>query len=90
MVNESSESSETDRLLERAEAGDPSALETLFAGHRDYLRQMIDLRMDPKLRSRIDVSDVIQEAHVEAVRRIDDFLRRRPMGRTTHFARKVE
>lgn len=79
MVHKSSESADTDRLLERAEAGDVAALDELFAGHRGYLRQMIDLRMDQQLRSRVDVSDVIQEAHVEAVRRMGDFLRRRPM-----------
>ena len=30
--------------------------------------------MDPKLRPRVDPSDVVQEAHLEAVRRLDDFL----------------
>jgi RNA polymerase sigma-70 factor (ECF subfamily) len=79
LAPEGSESAETDRLLARAEAGDRAAVESLFGGHRDYLHRMIDLRMDQQLRSRIDVSDVIQEAHVEASRRIGDFLRRRPM-----------
>lgn len=70
---------EIELLLERVRAGDPAAMEQLFARHRDYLHGVIELRMDRNLRSRVDVSDVIQEAHLEAVRRIGDFLNRRPM-----------
>ena len=66
-------------LLAQVDARDPQALEELFAQHRSYLHQVLELRMDQRLRSRVDVSDVIQEAQLEAVRRMDDFLRRRPM-----------
>lgn len=69
----------TEALLAEVRAGRPEALECLFAGHRDYLHSMLALRMDNYLRSRLDVSDVIQEAHLEALRRIGDFLDRRPM-----------
>src|SRR5262245_25932546 len=40
---------------------------------------MVELRMDRRLRARVDASDVIQEAQIEAARRIDDFLQRAPM-----------
>jgi RNA polymerase sigma-70 factor (ECF subfamily) len=36
-------------------------------------------RLNPKLLRRIDPSDIVQETHLEAVRRRDDYLERRPM-----------
>jgi RNA polymerase sigma-70 factor (ECF subfamily) len=55
------------------------ALDRLLEGHRAGLRRAVELRLDPKLRARLDASDVVQEAQLEAARRIDDFLQRRPM-----------
>lgn len=37
-----------------------------LSSHRDRLRRMIALRLDQRLRGRIDPSDVIQEAFLEA------------------------
>src|SRR5215831_3926779 len=37
--------------------------------HRDRLRRMVALRLDHRLRGRIDPSDVIQEAFLEATGR---------------------
>ena len=68
-------SGETARLLEQARAGNQSALNELFARHRPRLRRMVELRLDRRLQARIDASDVIQEAYVEAVTRLDDYLR---------------
>jgi RNA polymerase sigma-70 factor (ECF subfamily) len=74
-----SDSEETRCLLEQARAGDRQAFEQLFAGHRTYLRQVIELRLDAQLRARIDSSDVVQETHLEAFRRLPDYLERQPM-----------
>ena len=72
--------SETTRdLLERIQSGDSLAAEVLFASHRDFLRHVLEIRMDRQMLSRVDVSDVIQETHLQAVRRLDDFLHRKPM-----------
>ena len=60
----------TERLLELAKTRSPEALEELFRRHREPLRRMLAVRMDVRLRSRIDVSDVIQETLIEANRRI--------------------
>jgi RNA polymerase sigma-70 factor (ECF subfamily) len=79
MPQVSPDSSETTRLLEQIRDGDRDAFEKLFARHRPYLRQVVSLRLDPKLRSRVDASDVVQETHLEAVRRLPDYLERRPM-----------
>jgi RNA polymerase sigma-70 factor (ECF subfamily) len=67
-------SAETNRLLEQARAGDKEALNALFARHRPRLRRMVELRLDRRLLARIDASDVIQEAHVEAVGRLEEYL----------------
>jgi len=68
-------SAETDRLLDRARGGDRGALNELFSRHRERLRRMVELRLDHRLQGRIDSSDVIQEACVDAVARLDDYLR---------------
>jgi RNA polymerase sigma-70 factor (ECF subfamily) len=73
------DSAETQSLLQQAQTGDRQAFEQLFARHRPYLRQMVELRLDPKLRARVDPSDVVQEAHLEAYRRLPRYLAERPM-----------
>jgi RNA polymerase sigma-70 factor, ECF subfamily len=69
------DSSETHRILERAAQGDGQVLGTLLARHRDRLRRMVALRMDRRLQGRIDPSDVIQEAYLEASARLAEYLR---------------
>ena len=66
-------SGETARLLEQARAGNQSALNELFARHRPRLRRMVELRLDRRLQARIDASDGIQEAYVEAVTRLNEY-----------------
>jgi RNA polymerase sigma-70 factor (ECF subfamily) len=73
-------SGDTEDLLHQAKAGDRRAFEQLFARHRQYLRQVVAMRLDPRVRPRIDPSDVVQEAQLEAFRRFADYLRRRPMS----------
>jgi RNA polymerase sigma-70 factor (ECF subfamily) len=51
----------------------------LLARHRPGLRRFIGLRMDLKLRGRVDPSDVVQETQLEMFRRLPDFLARHPM-----------
>lgn len=68
-------SAETTRLLEQARAGDQGALNELFAQHRARLRRMVELRLDRRLQARIDASDVIQDAHLDALARLDEYLR---------------
>jgi len=73
------DSAQTQSLLEQAQTGDRQAFEELFARHRPYLKQLVELRLDPKLRPRVDPSDVVQEAHLEAFRRLSTYLHERPM-----------
>jgi RNA polymerase sigma-70 factor (ECF subfamily) len=73
------DSGDTERLLQEARAGDQQAFQELFARHREYLHQVVALRLDPRVRPRLDPSDVVQEAQIDAFRRFGDFLERRPM-----------
>ena len=73
------DSDETAALLERIRGGDEAALGRLLARWRPRLVRFITLRLGGKLRTRVDPSDIVQEAQLEVVCRIDDFLRRRPM-----------
>src|SRR6516225_7741712 len=68
-------SADTVDLLQRARAGDRKALNTLFTRHRERLSRMVDLRLDRRLQARVDASDVIQDAYVEVVTRLDEYLR---------------
>jgi RNA polymerase sigma-70 factor (ECF subfamily) len=68
-------SSDTIGLIERARAGDLQALNELFTRHCERLRRMVDMRLDHRLQARLDPSDVLQEAYVEVVERLDEYLR---------------
>jgi RNA polymerase sigma-70 factor, ECF subfamily len=65
----------TVELLERARTGDRTAVNEIFARHRDRLRRMVDLRLDRRLQARVDASDVIQDAYVDVVTRLEEYLR---------------
>ena len=70
---------ESQELLQQAATGQAAAVEELFARYRVYLRQFVELRLDPRLRARVDPSDVVQEAQLEAVRRLKAYLERPPL-----------
>lgn len=64
-------SSEVDKvLLEQIDAGDPHALGTLLEESKERLLKIVSFRMDQRVRSRIDPSDVVQDAFMEATKRI--------------------
>jgi RNA polymerase sigma-70 factor (ECF subfamily) len=73
------DSARTSALLDQVEHGDGKALGQLLARYRPDLRAFVDFHLDPRLRSRIDPSDVVQDAQLEVVRRMSDYLQRRPM-----------
>jgi RNA polymerase sigma-70 factor (ECF subfamily) len=67
--------SETTGLIERAVRGDEQALGKLLARHRARLRRMVALRLDRRLQGRVDPSDIIQEAGLDAARRLPEYHR---------------
>jgi RNA polymerase sigma-70 factor (ECF subfamily) len=72
MDNNSAESAD---LIERARSGDRAALGTLLARHRDRLCRMVEMRLDARLQSRLDASDVVQEAYIDVTARLEEYLR---------------
>ena len=68
------EAEKTTELLERAKTGDDAAVNDLMEKHRDSLRHLVRMRLDQKIRQRVDVSDVVQDVLIEANRRIEGYL----------------
>lgn len=63
----------SDKELEKARAGDIDALASAFETHRARLRRMVSARMDARLQSRFNESDVMQEVFIDVQRRIKEF-----------------
>ena len=55
---------------EQVSFGESDDVNRLYVEYRGRLRQLVALRMDPRLRGRIDPSDVIQETFALATKRI--------------------
>jgi len=72
-------SPQTQQLLEQARQGDAAAVECLLQEHREPVRRMISLRLDPGIGQRVDASDVVQEVLLEASRRLRDYLKKPDM-----------
>lgn len=64
----------TEELLADARLGNDGAINRLMDRHRQALERMVRLRLDQKIRRRIDASDVVQDVLVEANRRLQDYL----------------
>ena len=60
-------------LMARARAGEADALGELCALYRNYLRMVVRTGLGPRLRERVELSDVVQEALVEVVRQFPQF-----------------
>src|SRR5262249_53457412 len=73
------DSEETRTLLAQIQDGNSQAFDRLLGHHRSTLRRFIELRLDTRLRARVDPSDVVQETQLEVFHRLPDYLRRRPM-----------
>jgi RNA polymerase sigma-70 factor, ECF subfamily len=69
----------TQELLDQARQGNAEAVEALLARHREPVRRMIDLRLDPAIVQRLDASDVVQDVLLEASRRLQEYLRKPAM-----------
>jgi RNA polymerase sigma-70 factor (ECF subfamily) len=66
-------------LIERASGGDSAARQHLLMRYRDRLRKMVAVRLDRRLAARVDPSDVVQEALLEAAQKLSGYLRERPL-----------
>jgi RNA polymerase sigma-70 factor (ECF subfamily) len=70
---------DTEELLRRSARGDDQAMHLLFARHRGQLARMVSMRMDPRVRGRIDPSDVIQETLTLASQKLSQYMNDRPI-----------
>ena len=70
---------DTEELLRRAGQGDREARQSLLGRHRERLKQMVAVRLDRRLAARVDPSDVVQEALLDAAQELSDYLRQRPL-----------
>jgi RNA polymerase sigma-70 factor (ECF subfamily) len=66
-------------LLAGASQGDSGCLAALFTRYRNRLKRMVGLRLDARVQGRVDPSDVVQEAYVEVVKKLPDYLRAPPL-----------
>jgi RNA polymerase sigma-70 factor (ECF subfamily) len=66
-------------LLDHAAAGDTAAVAELFARYRKRLKRMVRLRLSRHVQSRVDESDILQEALLEAAKRLPDYLKDQPL-----------
>jgi RNA polymerase sigma-70 factor (ECF subfamily) len=73
----SPERAELEELLRRAAAGDKDAAGKAVVAYDDRLRRVVRHRLDVRVARRIDVEDVLQEVHVEALARLPEFLAKR-------------
>lgn len=69
------DSDERPDLVNRVVAGDRDALGELFAIFRPRLWRMVTFRLHPNLQGRIDADDVLQDAWLRAIDRIEHFYR---------------
>ena len=60
-------------LIARARLGDPAALAEICELYRCYIRAYGRAGLGPKLRERVDLSDVVQETLVEVLRQFPQF-----------------
>ena len=67
------ETDEVRPLLDRLKAGDQQALGELFSIYRDRLGRMVRFRLDGRLKGRVATSDVLQEAYIDALKRVDHY-----------------
>ena len=59
-----------DALVNRVLHGDRAALAEVFEHYRDRLRRIVSFRLDPRIASRVDVDDVLQESYLNAEQRL--------------------
>jgi RNA polymerase sigma-70 factor (ECF subfamily) len=62
-------------LIESVRKGDAQALTELFELNRERLQRMIQLRMDRRVRARVDVADVLQDAYLDLASQLANYAR---------------
>ena len=74
-----SNESKMEELIAQAAAGQHDALGDLLQSFRDQLVRIINFRMDPRLRGRLDADDIVQDAFIEATERFEAYVEKQEM-----------
>ncbi len=61
-------------LVALAADGNVDARDQLLLMHRERLERMVTIRMDARLAQRVDAADIVQEATIEAAKRLPEYL----------------
>ena len=69
------QTSELDDLLRQAAQGDAESWEALLGRSRQRLHRLVAFRLDERLRGRVDPSDVLQDAYLEAWQDLGAYVR---------------
>ncbi len=69
----------SDELQDLSSSGNRSGVRRVIERYRSRLRRMVAVRIDPRLSTRIDPSDVVQEAMIDAEGKLSNYLRERPL-----------
>lgn len=69
-----------EKAIQRLEAEGQAALAELFDQNRQRLRRMVDVRLDPRVARRVDPSDILQDAFLDAAKGLDRFVAEAPMS----------
>jgi RNA polymerase sigma-70 factor (ECF subfamily) len=80
LMEDRTDRSETSRSIKQAVRGDQRAIGELRDRFRERLRCMVAVRLDRRLQGRIDPFDVIQDAYVDAARRLPGYHQDPPMS----------
>jgi RNA polymerase sigma-70 factor (ECF subfamily) len=70
---------EVEALLQDAARDDKEVVGRLLEKHRERLRWMVELRLDPYLAARVAADDVVQETFFVAIRKLPAYLANRPL-----------
>lgn len=73
-------SSEFEReLLKRCAAGDGDAVDRILSEHRSRVKNMVAIRMDKRLATRVDPSDIVQEVLTDAAQKLPEYCSKPPL-----------
>lgn len=71
---------EIEELIDQARTGNMDALASLFENYRPRLTRMVQVRMDGRLKGRIDPQDVLQEAYIDLAQKLQDYSKRESLS----------
>lgn len=69
----------SEELQSLAGSGNKSGIRQVIERYRGRLKRMVAVRIDPRLSARVDPSDIVQEAVMDAETHLSDYLRTRPL-----------